>query len=153
MKTVLASVFAKYDADMRKTLTDQGFEVIPDLVQETKPEFPTTTTGAADLLAPINDEPEESGIWVNVNLQHDGQARRVVGTSLDFAKFRSKEDREAGKTDPFIESLINTIEKHGVEKCNKSMTFTVTLTKQGESGIAADTDLLASIEKASEESK
>jgi hypothetical protein len=62
---------------------------------------------------------------------------------LDFALFRSKEDREAGREDSFIRSLINTIEKHGVQKCNEEMKFTVTITKQGVSSVSADTDLLA----------
>ena len=91
-------------------------------------------------LAPASAKPasDEHNVYLNIDVLIDGKPARISGIRLD-SEYVQYLDKEHTKTNHVASSLLQTVLNKGVQASNENLQFNVTITKQGESSVLAET--------------
>ena len=93
----------------------------------------------SSLAAPAKaTNPSEANVYLNIDVLIDGKPARISGIRLD-SEYVQYLDKEHTKTNFVAASLLQTVLNKGVQASNENLEFSVTITKQGESSVLAET--------------
>lgn len=130
-KIVPQSIFNRYDAAMQANLISQGFTVVSD--EKPKAGFPATDAPIVDLMND-DDEPEDiaaSGLFINIFVTKGDKRHKLTFANLDsdFVRFT---DKDHTAENVVRNAIVDAVAVHGFEAAAEKITFSVELTKKGE---------------------